>query len=152
MANTDNIKARLNAHRALLEELAALKAELQFARQKYGDIRSAGLSSTGKSGGPNTDKIANQVIAKMQLEERVLKKQEEINCDEAELSPLLDCLKPAERLLISLRYFYGGGWQEVCKGLYGGRQDFDEELNVYMNRVFKMHGRALLALAAEYRV
>ena len=151
MIDTGAIKQRLNRHKKMVEDCEALRIELNFARQKYGDIRSSGLSSTGKGSGPNTDKVANRVIVKMQLEERVNKKQEDITRDEAELEPLLDCLKPAERLLISLRYFYGSGWREVCKGMYGGREDYELEMVTYMNRVFKMHGRALLALAAVYK-
>ena len=133
----------------MLEKLAALKQELEFAEQSYGDVKSPNYDGMPKSqGDPRRSPMVEAVIRKMELEERVKKKEAEIAADWAELEPFIEQLQPIETLVMNLRYYYGAEWEDVCFNLYGKRRDYTIEVDRYMNRTFKIHGRALLTLSS----
>ncbi len=132
----------------MLEKLAALKQELEFAEQQYGDVKSPNYDGMPKSkGDPSRSAMVETVIRKIELEERVKRKEAEIAADWAELEPFIEQLQPIETLVMNLRYYYGAEWEGVCFSLYGKRRDYTIEVDRYMNRTFKIHGRALLNLS-----
>lgn len=148
MKRTQAIKKRLNAHLDMLEKLEALKLELEYAAEQYGACKGFDFSGMpGGGGNKRTSEPEVKVIRKTELEERVREKQTEIDRDWAELAPLVENLKPIETLIINLRYRYGEEWDDVCRAVFGRRKDYELELDRYMNSMFKMHGRALLALS-----
>lgn len=133
----------------MLEKLATLKQELEFAEQSYGDVKSPNYDGMPKSqGDPRRSPMVEAVIRKMELEERVKRKEAEIAADWAEIEPFIEQLQPIETLVMNLRYYYGAEWDDVCFNLYGKRRDYTIEVDRYMNRTFKIHGRALLTLSA----
>ena len=147
MKITKPIKERLNAHLEMLARLEALKKELAFAAE-YSTMKSPNLTGMPSGGGyKGTSETEVAVIRKIELEEKVSRKEAEIEADWAELAPSIEALKPIETLVMRLRYYYGGEWSEVCAAVYGKRKDYESELERYMNSVFKIHGRALLSLA-----
>lgn len=149
MKKTQAIKERLNAHRDMLDKLEALKLELQYAEEQYSAAKTPNYSGTpgGGGDGKRTSEPESKTIRKLELENRVHEKQAEIARDWAELEPLVEQLKPIETLIVNLRYQYGEEWDEVCRAIYGRRPDYELELDRYMNRMFKAHGHALLALS-----
>ena len=131
------------------ERPAALQEELEFAEQSYGDVKSPNSDGMPKRpGDPRRSPMVEAVIRKMELEERVKKKEAEIAADWAELEPFIEQLQPIETLVMNLRYYYGAEWEDVCFNLYGKRRDYTIEVDRYMNRTFKIHGRALLTLSS----
>ena len=150
MKKTQRIKERLNSHRELLEKLAALKQELEFAAEAYGSPRALDYSGMPRGSGDGTSQTERVVLRKMALEERVRQKEAEVADDWAELEPFVEQLAPAETLVLNLRYFYGAEWRDICQQIYGKRKDFDLEADKYMDKIFKTHGRALLALSDLY--
>lgn len=148
MKITKPIKERLNAHREMVEKLKALKDELDFARSQFGAVKSPNLSGMPGGGGyKGISETEVVVIRAIELEEKVRKQQTKVDADWAELEPVIEQLKPVETLIMNLRYKYGAEWDEVCRGVFGKRRDYDDELDRYMNRTFKAHGRALLSLS-----
>lgn len=147
MKKTQAIKERLNAHRELLEKLATLKQELEFAEESFGSPRAIDYSGMPHGSGDGTSQTERVVLRKIALEEKVAQKEREIADNWAALEPYVESLAPAETLVINLRYYYGAEWKEINQRLYGKRKDFDEEVDKYMDKVFKTHGRALLNLA-----
>lgn len=148
MKKTQAIKKRLNAHLDMLEKLEALKLELEYAKEQYGACKGSDFSGMpGGGGDKRTSEPEVKASRKIELEEKVSKKQTEIDKDWAELVPLVEKLKPIETLIINLRYRYGGEWDDVCRAVFGRRKDYELELDRYMNSMFKMHGRALLTLS-----
>lgn len=132
----------------MLEKLASLKQELEFAKQEYG-IKSPSFDGMPKAqGDPRRSPMIEAVMRKIELEERVKKKEAEIAADWAELEPFIEQLLPIETLVMNLRYYYGAEWEDVCRGVFGKHRDYELELDRYMNRTFKIHGRALLSLSA----
>ena len=145
MKKTQPIKERLNAHRDALEKLEALKLELEFA---YDTCKSSNYSGMpGGGGNKRTSETEMAVNRKIELENKVKKKQDEIDRDWDELEPMVEGLAPIETLIVNLRYRYGEDWDTVCFAVFGRRKDYDLELDRYMNKMFKIHGRALLALS-----
>ena len=148
MKKTQPIKERLNAHLEMLKKLESLKLELQFAEEQYGNCKNPDFSGMPGGGGyKGTSETELIVGRKIELENKVKKKQAEIDEDWAELEPLIEQLQPIETLIINLRYLYGSEWEDVCRAIFGKRSDYDIEADRYMNRMFKAHGRALLSLA-----
>lgn len=147
MKKTQPIKDKLNAHLDLLEKLDTLKLELKYAEEQYGSCGSPNFSGV-HGGHRELNQTEALVHRKIELEKKIAKKQAEIDRDWAELEPLVEQLKPIETLVLNLRYRYGEEWSEVCRTIFGRRSDYDVELDRYMNKMFKAHGRALLALAS----
>lgn len=147
MKKTQAIKERLNAHRELLEKLATLKQELEFAEESFGSIRAIDYSGMPHGSGDGTSPTERVVLRKIALEEKVAQKEREIADNWLTLEPFVERLAPAETLVINLRYYYGADWKEINQRLYGKRKDFEEEVDRYMDKVFKTHGRALLNLS-----
>ena len=148
MKKTSPTKERLNAHRDMLEKLETLKQELEYAEDAYGSIRSPDFSGMPRgSSDPSKSPMVEAVIRKIELEERIKRKEAEIAADWAELEPFIEQLKPIETLIINLRYFYGAEWDDVIFNVYGKHRDYWQKADYYRNRTFKLHGRALVTLA-----
>ena len=63
--------------------------------------------------------------------------------------PLVQAIPdPDERAVIRLRYFDRADWESTCGVLFGDRRDYVDRVDAYQNRTYKIHGRALLNLAA----
>lgn len=148
MKRTQAIKERLNAHRDMLEKLEALKLELEYAEEQYGACKAPSFSGM-PGGGGHTGKSETEVKVgrKIEIEEHVKRMQTKIDRDWDELEPMVENLKPIETLVVNLRYRYGGEWDAVCFAVFGRRKDYELELDRYMNKTFKIHGRALLSLS-----
>ena len=134
----------------MLEKIEALTLELAYAEEAYGSCKAPNYSGTSGGGGSRkrTSEPEVKTLRKMELEEKIHQKKAELDRDWAELEPMVENLKPIETLIINLRYRYGEEWDEVCRAIFGRRSDYDIELDRYMNRMFKAHGRALLELSA----
>ena len=132
----------------MLDKLEALKLELKYAEEQYGACKGSDFSGMPGGGGyKGTSENEVKVSRKIELENKVKKKQIEIDRDWAKLAPMVEQLKPIETLIINLRYRYGEEWDEVCRAVFGRRKDYELELDRYMNSMFKLHGSALLALS-----
>ncbi len=147
MANTSDIKRRLNQHRNKVVECEAIRKELEYAKDRYG-IKAISFDKMpsgkgGNKGGP----MEHAVLRKIALEEKLLNRESELDADWQMLEPLMSVLSPTEELVIKMRYDYAEEWSEICHRIYGQKKDFETERCGYYNRVFKIHGRALLALA-----
>lgn len=150
MKKTQAIKERLNAHREMLEKLATLKQELEFAEESYGSTRAIDYSGMPRGGGDGTSQTERVVLRKIALEEKVRQKEKKIADDWATLETYVEQLAPAETLVINLRYYYGAEWREICQRIYGKHDDYEIEADQYMDKMFRTHGRALLNLAELY--
>lgn len=148
MANTGEIKKRLNQHRNKAMACEAVRRELEYAIESLGYVQAVRYDSVPsgktKNGESSTER---QVLRKIALEEKLTKCENELEADWRKLEPLMSVLSPTEELVIKLRYDYAAEWPDVCRKVYGKNSDFEAEKDGYGNRVFKMHGRALLALA-----
>ena len=84
-----------------------------------------------------------------ELNEERLKKEAEEREERAALEAMIRQVEnPDERAVLRLRYFDRADWDGICAVLFSDRQDYLERIDSYQNRTYKIHGRALLNLAA----
>lgn len=89
------------------------------------------------------------VIRKIELEEKIKRTLKKERAENAAIEAMIEQLeKPDERAVIRLRYFDRAEWDGITSVLFGDRPDYVDRLESYQNRTYKMHGRALLELAA----
>lgn len=111
---------------------------------------SSNLSGMPKSPGVKTDRTAMIIIRKMELETTIKEAIEAERQERAEIETMLMRVKkPDERAVIRLRYFDRAGWPEICEILFGESDDFEDNMENYMRRTFRIHGTALISLAEE---
>lgn len=141
------VKERLQQHRQLLTRLNAIRQELDYINQTYGDIMSPAYSDIPKNPNGGQSSPLETVTRKIELEEMAELKEREITEDWAELEGYVNELNPTESLIVYLRYYHGAEWDDICTHMYHKRDDFDIEFEKYMNRIYKIHGKALLFLS-----
>lgn len=148
MKKTNAIKERLNGHRRLLQRLHAMEQELEYLRNPGPKIPR--LTHTPRGGGLPGDPVAEATDQIIELEKRMAQKRGEIEADWAELEPVVEDLQPVETLVVNLRYMHGAEWPEISRIIYGKADDYEVEIDRYLNKTFKIHGRALLTMAEKW--
>ena len=89
------------------------------------------------------------VLRKMELEEQIEERLAEEREERAALEAMIRQVEnPDERAVLRLRYFDRADWESTCGVLFGDRRDYVDRVDAYQNRTYKIHGRALLNLAA----
>lgn len=95
-----------------------------------------------------TDRMAEKVCKKLELEEMI---KEDIKREKKELKALENLVEqledPDERQVICLKYFDSMGWPDVCEALYYRNEDYDDCLESYQRRTYRVHGNALQNLS-----
>jgi len=133
----------------MLREIDNQIERLEYIEATMSSAASPELSGMPKSPGVKNDRTAMLVIRKMELEETI-KEAIDAEADERAAIELLiqQLKKPDERAVIRLRYFDRAGWSEICKMLFNEAEDFEENVDNYMRRTFRLHGKALVNLEA----
>ena len=146
---TQRIKDRLAAYTAMLRESDFQMEGLVRMEMRMASPPGPDLTGMPRGSGTPSDRTGMMVERKMELEEQIdrLKAEEkkERNAIEGLILQLSD---PDERAVIRLRYFDRADWESTCGVLFGDRRDYIDRVDAYQNRTYKIHGRALLNLAA----
>lgn len=146
---TQRIKDRLAHYTAMLREIDNQIERLDRMEMTMTAPSGPDLSGMPRGSGTPSDRTGMMVERKMELEEQIAnaraKEKQERNAIEAMILQLAD---PDERAAIRLRYFDRADWESICGVLFGDRRDYVERVDAYQNRTYKIHGRALLNLAA----
>lgn len=146
---TQRIKDRLAAYTAMLRDIDNQLERLDRMEMTMASPPGPDLTGTPRGSGTPSDRTGMMVERKMELEEQIdrLKAEEkqERNAIEGLILQLSD---PDERAVIRLRYFDRADWESTCGVLFGDRRDYVDRADAYQNRTYKIHGRALLNLAA----
>lgn len=146
---TQRIKDRLAAYTAMLKDIDNQLERLDRMEMTMASPPGPDLTGMPRGSGTPSDRTGMMVERKMELEEQIdrLKAEEkkERNAIEGLILQLSD---PDERAVIRLRYFDRADWESTCGVLFGDRRDYVDRVDAYQNRTYKIHGRALLNLAA----
>lgn len=146
---TKKIKARLQRYLAMLRDIDNQLERLDRMESTTTSPPGPDLSGMPRGSGTPTDRTSMMVIRKAELEEKIRRSVEKERAENAAIEQLIEQLqKPDERAVIRLRYFDRAEWDEVTSILFGDRADYLEKLEAYQKRTFRLHGSALLALAA----
>lgn len=153
MADIAKIKQRLKKFRRKALECKSMKEEVRYMEESYGDLSSMTFDAMPKGSPSGVSPQERQVIRKLELEERIVKREAELNAEwHEEMEPFVEQIEPMNALVIRLRYFYGAEWPDITRQVYGKRKEYETEQENYLNKIFKRHGRAILELAKIFSV
>lgn len=146
---TEKIKCRLNSYLRLLREIDNQNERLDAIETKMAAPAGPDMTGLPHGAGSPSDRISMMVIRKVALEEQIASTIAEERAENAALEAMIvQMADPNERAAIRMRYFDRCEWEDIAFALYGDKPDYAERTAAYMNRIYKLHGRALLSLAA----
>ena len=147
-SKTQKIKGRLLAYMALLREIDNQQERLDRMTENMGVLPGPDMSGMPRPKGGVSDRVSVAVVRKVALEEKIAEVVAKERSENAALEAMIEQLDdPDERAVIRLRYFDRAEWPDIAFVLFGGQADFNDRFESYQNRVYKIHGRALLKLA-----
>lgn len=145
---TEKIKERLGRYVDLLQEIDNQKKRLDIMEETYGTPASPNLSGMPKPKGSVSDPVGGAVSKKLDLEEKIKEKEVQEEIEREAIERIIEHLKTAnERAVIRLKYFDRLEWSDVTFLLFGDRADYIEKVDIYQDRTYKIHGRALWKMA-----
>lgn len=145
---TKKIKERLSRYINRLRNIDNQYARLDRLEAKMQTPPGPDLTGMPRSQGTPTDRTGMMVVRKMELEEEIAKAIEEEKAEHKAIDAMIQRIEdPDEQAVLRLRYFDRAGWDDVAFALYGDRPDYVDRDAAYQRRTFRLHGRALLALA-----
>lgn len=142
------LKERLNRYRDMEKDIDNQIERLERLESKLTTVGSPVLS--GMPGSPNVqgDRISTLIGQKEQMETDL---RDEIKSHEREwnaIEKLICHLHSAdERAVIRMHYHDGELWNDVSRMIFSGKPDYEAKQKVYLRRVFRLHGKALLEMA-----
>lgn len=146
---TQRIKDRLAAYTAMLRDIDNQLERLDRMEMTMASPPGPDLTGMPRGSGTPTDRTGMMVLRKMELEEQIEERLAEEREERAALEAMIRQVEnPDERAVLRLRYFDRADWESTCGVLFGDRRDYVNRVDAYQNRTYKIHGRALLNLAA----
>lgn len=146
---TNKIKARLRRYTDMLRDIDNQAERLDRMEAAINSPPGPNLSGMPRQKVGATDRVSAAVVRKLELEDDIAQAIEAERKESAAIEAMIAQLSdPDERAVIRLRYFDRALWDEITSVLFGGKTDYIERLESYQNRTYKLHGRALLELAA----
>lgn len=146
---TERIRKRLDDYTALLREIDNQNERLDTIETKMAAPPGSNMTGLPSGKGSPSDRVSMIVIRKLALEEQIAKTVAMERAENAAIEAMIvQMADPDERAAIRMRYFDRYEWEDIAFALYGDRPDYTNRTAAYMNRVYKLHGRALLSLAA----
>ena len=146
---TQRIKDRLAAYTAMLRDIDNQLERLDRMEMTMASPPGPDLTGMPRGSGTPSDRTGMMVERKMELEEQIKETIAEEQKERASIEAMIQRVKhPDERAVLRLRYFDRADWDGICAVLFGDRRDYVDRVDAYQNRTYKIHGRALLNLAA----
>lgn len=145
--STQTIKERLNDYAATLREIDNQIERLERMETVMTSPKVQHIDGMPRSGSVAGDRIATMIGDKEELERSIRAQIQEEQQERATLDRMVAALrKPDERAVIRLRYFDRADWQEIAEILFADRTDYEERVDTYLSKTFKLHGAALARL------
>lgn len=148
---TDEIRALLEAYGNLQRKIDLMENRRAFLEDSLAAPSSSNLSGMPGGSRDRTSKQERDYLKIEELEERIDRLCAEENERREEISDMIELMdNPDEQNIIQMRYFDRARWKEISATIYGDAEDYDEELERYLKRTFRLHGHALQTLARIY--
>lgn len=142
------VKARLLEYRETVREIEANSERLERLKTRMYGIKAQNITDMPKAPSPEDDRVADLVQDKSELEEEIRAGIERKRSEKTALEKIIKHLRRSEeRSVIRIRYFDCASWSEVVDVMFGDRPDFLEKEEIYLRRVYKLHGQALYGMA-----
>jgi len=145
---TNAVKGWLRTYPEKLSDIRNMQSQLERMEDKLSSIGSSKLSDMPKTPSKATDKEAELIVQKIDLEREIEQEQANVHQLRLEIEKVMACLKKAnERAVIRARYLCEENWNDIAFILFGAKEDFLDKEDSYQRRAYKIHGDALEALA-----
>ena len=146
--DVEAIKSRLMGYREMVREIESNSERLERLKSKMYAVGAQNISDMPKAPSHTGDRIADLVQEKTELEEEIRSSVEEKRAEKRALEGIIKHLRRSdERSVIRIRYFDCASWNEVVDVMFGDRPDFLDKEDIYLRRVYKLHGQALYSMA-----
>lgn len=142
------MKERLNRYRENERDIDNQIERLERLVSKMTGAGSQVITDMPRAPSVSTDRMAEFVEQKEELEASIRKAVEEQSCERSKIESILKQLAHSdEKAVIRIRYFDRESWSVVTKMMFGGKDDFYRKEDTYLRRVHKIHCSALLNMA-----
>lgn len=146
--DVEAVKARLYAYREMSRDIENQNERLERINVKLIGVGAQSITDMPKSPSHTDDRTVELIQQKMELEEEIREVVEKRRAERVFFESVIKCLRRSdERAVIRVRYIDGANWDEVVDVLFGGKEDLLEREDIYLRRVYKLHGQALLSMA-----
>ena len=146
--DVEAVKARLYAYREMARDIENQNERLERIKTKLIGVGAQSITDMPKSPSPTDDRTVELIQQKMELEEEIREVVEKRRTERAFFESVIKHLRRSdERAVIRVRYIDNASWDEVVDVLFGGKEDLLEREDIYLRRVYKLHGQALLSMA-----
>lgn len=150
--DVEAVKARLYAYREMAREIENQIERLERINTKLIGVGAQSITDMPKSPSPTDDRTVELLQQKTELEEEIREVIERRKTERSFFESVIKNLRRSdERAVIRVRYIDNASWDEVVDVLFGGKEDLLEKEDIYLRRVYKLHGQALLSMAKYIR-
>ena len=132
------VKTRLYAYREMSRDIENQNERLERIKTKLIGVGAQSITDMPKSPSPTDDRTVELIQQKMELEEEIREVVEKRRAERAFFESVA---------VLRVRYIDNASWDEVVDVLFGGKEDLLEREDIYLRRVYKLHGQALLSMA-----
>lgn len=142
------VKERLDQYREKERDIDNQIERLERLVSKMTGAGSKVITDMPRAPSVSTDRMAEFVEQKEELESSIRQAVEEQSCERSEIEDILKLLRHSdERAVIRIRYFDRESWNTVSEMMFGSKNDFHGKEDTYLRRVHKIHGSALFNMA-----
>lgn len=146
--DVDRIKERLYGYRESARDLETQQERLEKLKTKMLGVGAQTLTDMPKAKSQTADRLTDLLQQKDEIEESIRDLVESRKKERKFIEGVIKHLRKSdERSVIRVRYIDNESWDGVVDVLFGAREDLLEKADIYMRRVYKLHGEALLSMA-----
>lgn len=136
--------AWLEMYHDAMENLAAQEERFERLRNRMEQVGSPAMTDMPRNPSPDTDKMTEAVILKMQIMDAIREQNEFIIKMRGEIEALLRFCTVDEKRVIWAYDIDGMNWDYVARMFYGDRDDYELKLDSYKHNVQRYRRTAIL--------
>lgn len=146
--DVETVKARLHDYRESARDLETQQERLEKLKSKMIGMGAQVLTDMPKAHNQGVDRLADLIQQKDEIEASITDLVEYRQKERKFIESIVRHMKKSdERSVIRVRYIDNESWNDVVDVIFGGREDLLEKADIYLRRVYKLHGEALVEMA-----
>jgi len=141
------MKRRLQKYRDLNRDIDNEIERLERLEERAISPSSSNLTGMPKSSGFQ-DKIAEAAARITELEDEIRDLMKIRDLERFKIERMVKTLSKAdERAVIRMRYIDAEDWEQIQFMMFGGKEDYEDKIDNYKQRVFRLHNSAIANLS-----
>ena len=144
------IKKRFVEYRNNELELDNQVERIDYLETKLYSVGSPEMTDMPKSPNVVTDRKTLKIAQRDELKEETRRLVEHQVQERMWIDSVMQYIKrPNDRAVIRMRYIDLASWSQICRMIFGKREDFEDKYQSYMRNLTNMHIRALENIASR---